>query len=76
MSTDVLLPMGKLTPREQDITELVSQGLANKEIADRLGTKEHTVKQQIYLIFPKVGAKNRAHLVAICNLVSFNINRR
>ncbi|MGC5327692.1 LuxR C-terminal-related transcriptional regulator [Brevibacillus sp. SYSU BS000544] len=52
-----------LTPREQEITSLLLEGLTNKEIADRLYISEITVKKALSLIFQKTNSKNRSQLV-------------
>jgi len=51
-----------LTPREQDITRLVAQGLANKEIAERLFLSEGTVRNNIVVIMEKLNVSNRTQL--------------
>jgi DNA-binding NarL/FixJ family response regulator len=51
-----------LTPREHDITRLVAQGLANKEIAAQLFLGEGTVRNNIVVIMEKLGVKNRTQL--------------
>ena len=48
-----------LTPREQQVLELVAQGARNKSIAGRLGLSEHTVKLHIHNIISKIGVENR-----------------
>ncbi len=48
-----------LTPREQEVLQLVAQGLANKQIAARLGITERTVKLHVSNILGKLGATNR-----------------
>ncbi len=53
----------RLTPREQDIARLVMLGLADKEIARRLGISATTVRTHLEHAFRKVGASNRATLV-------------
>lgn len=50
-----------LTPREKEITRLVSQGLANREIADALGIAVHTTKEHLENIYRKAGM-NRVQL--------------
>lgn len=54
-----------LTPREVEVLELVAQGLANKEIAARLGTAGGTVKMHVQNILAKLGATDRTHAVTI-----------
>jgi DNA-binding NarL/FixJ family response regulator len=53
-----------LTSREQEITRLVSAGLSNKEIAQRLDLSEATVKGHLYNIYTKLRVKNRTALAA------------
>ena len=49
-----------LTAREREVLTLLAQGLANKQIAPRLGITEHTVKAHVAAIYDKLGAGNRA----------------
>jgi DNA-binding NarL/FixJ family response regulator len=60
-----LLPQAALTPREVEVLGLVAEGLANKEIAARLGTASGTVKMHIQNVLGKLGAADRTHAVAI-----------
>lgn len=48
-----------LSPREHDVIELVVEGLSNRQIADRLGLTEATVKTHITHIFEKLGVEDR-----------------
>jgi len=48
-----------LTPREQQIAELVTLGLKNREIALELGIRPGTVKVHLKHIFEKTGARGR-----------------
>jgi two-component system, NarL family, nitrate/nitrite response regulator NarL len=48
-----------LTPREQQVLELVEQGLRNKEIARELGIRPGTVKIHLKHIFEKTGVRGR-----------------
>ena len=50
---------GELTPREQQVLELVEQGLRNKQIAVELGIQPGTVKIHLKHIFEKTGARGR-----------------
>lgn len=52
----------ELTQREIDITKLVSQGLSNKEIADKLYLGESTVKNYISTILDKLNLRDRTQL--------------
>ncbi|MFJ3776282.1 LuxR C-terminal-related transcriptional regulator [Streptomyces sp. NPDC090075] len=54
-----------LSPREQDIAELVSQGLSTKQIAERAFISENTVKQHLKRVFAKTDVRNRAELVQL-----------
>lgn len=49
----------ELTPREQQVMELVEQGLKNKEIAKELGIRPGTVKIHLKHIFEKTGVRGR-----------------
>lgn len=55
-------PLSRLAPRERQISELVSQGLRNREIAERLTMSEGTVKVYLHGIYQKVGVENRTAL--------------
>jgi DNA-binding NarL/FixJ family response regulator len=58
-------PKAALTPREVEVLTLVAQGLANKEIAGRLGTADGTVKIHVQNILSKLNASDRTHAVTI-----------
>jgi DNA-binding NarL/FixJ family response regulator len=49
----------QLTTREQQVLELVEQGLRNKEIASELGIQPGTVKIHLKHIFEKTGVRGR-----------------
>jgi ATP/maltotriose-dependent transcriptional regulator MalT len=53
-----------LSPREVEVLRLVAQGLADKEIADRLHLSGHTVHRHISNIRRKLGLPSRAAAVA------------
>lgn len=48
-----------LTARENNVLACVVEGLANKEIAGRLGLAEPTVKMHLVSLFEKLGARDR-----------------
>jgi DNA-binding NarL/FixJ family response regulator len=52
-----------LTPREQEVLQLLAEGLPNKTIADRLHISEHTVKFHVNAILSKLGAQSRSEAV-------------
>jgi DNA-binding NarL/FixJ family response regulator len=54
-----------LTPREAEVLQHMAAGLANKQIAARLGVSAHTVKFHVASILSKLGASTRAEAVAI-----------
>jgi DNA-binding NarL/FixJ family response regulator len=58
-------PQAPLTPRETEVLALVAQGLANKEIARRLGTADGTIKMHVQNILAKLDASDRTHAVTI-----------
>lgn len=53
-----------LTAREQEVLELISQGLRDRDIAERLVIGESTVKKHVQNILRKLHARNRAEAVA------------
>ncbi len=52
-----------LSPRELQAAECAAQGQSNKQIADRLGLSEHTVKNYLFHVFEKLGVSNRFELL-------------
>lgn len=51
-----------LTAREREVVGMVVAGYANKEIAQRCGVSEETIKHHLTRIFVKAGASNRLEL--------------
>ena len=58
-------PIPGLSPRQGEILSLVSQGMTNDAIANRLGISIPMVRQHLDALFNKIGASNRAAAVAI-----------
>jgi DNA-binding NarL/FixJ family response regulator len=54
-----------LNNRETDVLRLLVQGLANKEIAVRIGVSESTVKNTLQQLFAKTGVRTRSQLVRV-----------
>ena len=52
-----------LTARELDVLQLLTAGMTNKEIAQRLGITEHTVKFHVNAILGKLHAETRTEAV-------------
>ncbi|PYP59197.1 MAG: DNA-binding response regulator [Gemmatimonadetes bacterium] len=67
------LPLGptaaRLTPRESEIMRLLDDGLANKDIARRLGIEVATVKNHVHNILDKLQVHRRAEAAAIMRKV-------
>ena len=55
-------PRVSLSPRERELVGLVRQGLRNRDIAERLGVTEGTVKVYLHSVFEKTGVANRTEL--------------
>ena len=49
----------ELSPREREVLGLVREGLANKQIARRLGITERTVKAHLTSVFGRIGVADR-----------------
>ena len=60
----VVSPAGDrlLTKREEEIVHLVQNGLTNREIAKELGLSEHTVRNNLFRVFDKLGVSHRVEL--------------
>jgi DNA-binding NarL/FixJ family response regulator len=52
-----------LSTRELDVVRCVAEGLSNREIAQRLTLREHTVKNYLFRIFDKLGVSSRVEVV-------------
>jgi FixJ family two-component response regulator len=64
-----------LTPREKEVLDLVVAGLLNKQVADRLGTSELTVKTHRAHLMEKTGADSLAHLVRMAEKLRANLQK-
>ena len=53
------------TAREIEVLQLISDGLVNREIGERLFLSEETVKSHVRHLLAKLQARSRAHAVAV-----------
>jgi DNA-binding NarL/FixJ family response regulator len=65
LGEDAEVPFEKLTMRETEVLQYISQGLPNKQIASMLYISEHTVKFHISSIYIKLGVTNRTEAAHI-----------
>jgi two-component system, NarL family, response regulator LiaR len=54
-----------LTARERDVLALVVEGLANKQIAQRLGIGEKTIKTHVSRVLAKLGVEDRTQAAVL-----------
>jgi two-component system nitrate/nitrite response regulator NarL len=52
-----------LSKRELEVVQYLAQGLTNREIADRLGLSQHTIKNYLFRVFDKLGVSSRVELL-------------
>ncbi|MBX7430717.1 LuxR C-terminal-related transcriptional regulator [Mycobacterium sp. Y57] len=55
----------ELTPQEEAVTTLVTQGLSNREVAAELYVSHKTVQYHLTRIYAKLGVRSRSELVAL-----------
>ena len=58
-------PAQKLSPRQREVLESLTQGLSNKDIAVKLGISNPRVEELMAALLSKIGAANRTEAVAI-----------
>lgn len=57
-------PTADLTPAERRVLDLIGEGLSNREIGERLGVAEKTVKNHITSLLSKMGLQRRTQVAA------------
>ena len=55
--------LGDLTPRERDVLSLISLGLPDAEIAERLGLSRSTIRNHLSTLYSKIDVKNRGSAI-------------
>ena len=61
--------LGKLTPREREVFELVIRGQTNKQVARALGGTERTIKAHRHRVMEKMHVRSLAELVSLAERV-------
>jgi two-component system, NarL family, nitrate/nitrite response regulator NarL len=64
LASERLTEVGRLTAREQEILQLIDEGLSNKEIARRLFIEVRTVKNHVHNILEKLHVRRRGEAAA------------
>lgn len=65
LELDPVNGMPLLTAREQQVLELVAQGLSAKEVAQEIEIAPRTVERHIENVRLKTRARNRTHMVTL-----------
>ena len=52
-----------LSKRELEVVHCLAEGLTNREIAERLGLSQHTIKNYLFPVFDKLGVSSRLELL-------------
>ena len=61
--------LASLTPQQNRVLMMLSQGLLNKQIAYELGVSEATVKAHVSAIFQKLGVESRTQAVILATKI-------
>ena len=54
-----------LSPREREVLSLITEGLGNAQIAERLSISEKTVRNHVSKLFDKLGVQSRAQAIVL-----------
>lgn len=64
LAADSPMPEGRLTLRENEVLDLLAEGLSNKQIAQRLSIQKQTVKNHVHNVLVKLGVNRRGEAAA------------
>ena len=64
-NADLIARLRSLTPQQVRVLMMLSEGLLNKQIADRLGVQLRTVKAHMTRIMERLGVRNRAQAIRV-----------
>ncbi|THD00683.1 hypothetical protein B1810_23665 [Panacagrimonas perspica] len=67
------IPVAKLTRSERRVFLLLCKGFSNKQISDRLVVSGNTVRFHLKQVYAKLGARSRAHAVALGSGASLDV---
>jgi DNA-binding NarL/FixJ family response regulator len=65
----------ELTDREWQVVDGLRHGMSTREIAERLGIREVTVRRHISGVHHKVGVRTRSELLAMLDSVGISTER-
>ena len=54
-----------LSKRERQVVSNLAAGMSNREIGERLGLSQHTVKNYLFKVFDKLGVSTRVELLSL-----------
>ena len=68
MEEESPLTNSKLSKRQVQLLAALEEGLSNRDIAERLGISEHTVKVHLWRLFRRLGVKSRTQAIHTARL--------
>lgn len=74
ITVDENMDQGKLTPREIEVLQLMTQGLTNNEIGKTLNISTGTANHHVHHIIRKLGVSNRTQAAAWAFRNGFDID--